>query len=78
MSKRKMLRNAGVFVRDDLTPLNNQVFMSVKKKMPDEVQSVWWQNDSIFYRDRMDNKVRVDWEDYNHWLELPWPTTRRN
>jgi len=41
MSNRKMLRNAGVFVRDDLTPLNNHLFMSVKKKMPDEVQSVW-------------------------------------
>ena len=78
MSKRKMLRNAGVFLRDDLTPLNNQVFMSVKKKMPDEVKSVWWQNGGIFYRDRMDRKVRVTWEDYDHWLDLPWPTSQRN
>jgi len=78
MSKRKMLRNAGVFLRDDLTPLNNQVFMSVKKKMPDEVKSVWWQNGSIFYRDRMDRKIRVTWEDYDHWLDLPWPTSQRN
>ena len=29
MSKLKMLRNAGVFMRDDLS---NQVFMSVKKE----------------------------------------------
>ncbi|KAH3715146.1 hypothetical protein DPMN_057852 [Dreissena polymorpha] len=69
----KLLRAKGVFVREDLTPLNHEVFMSVKRKMSDEVKSVWSRNGAISYKDARDLVHCVEWEDYQHWLDLPWP-----
>ncbi|KAH3859880.1 hypothetical protein DPMN_102705 [Dreissena polymorpha] len=69
----KLLRAKGVFVREDITPLNYEVFMSVKRKMSDEVKSVWSRNCAISYKDARDVVHRVEWEDYQHWLDLPWP-----
>ncbi|KAH3718982.1 hypothetical protein DPMN_061810 [Dreissena polymorpha] len=69
----KLLCAEGVFVREDLTPLNHEVFMSVKRKMSDEVKSVWSRNGAISYKDARDVVQRVEWEDYQHWLDLQWP-----
>ncbi|KAH3795306.1 hypothetical protein DPMN_148856 [Dreissena polymorpha] len=35
----RVFRQSGIFVREDLTPLNLEVFMSVKRKMSDKVYS---------------------------------------
>ncbi|KAH3691676.1 hypothetical protein DPMN_191713 [Dreissena polymorpha] len=67
----KLLRAKGVYVRENLTPLNHEVFMSVKRKMSDEVKSVWSRNGAISYKDARDVVHRVEWEDYQHWLDIP-------
>ncbi|KAH3874886.1 hypothetical protein DPMN_038141 [Dreissena polymorpha] len=69
----KVLRSQNLFVREDLTPLNLEVFMSVKRKMKDEVKSVWSRNGYISYKDTRDVVHHVEWDDYQHWLDLPWP-----
>ena len=78
MKHRKALRNAGIYLRDDLSPLNQEIFMSVKRKKQDEVKSVWWQRGSIFYRDRHEEVYRMDWNDYGYWQNLPWPRSKFN
>ncbi|KAH3796705.1 hypothetical protein DPMN_150274 [Dreissena polymorpha] len=37
----RFLRQSGIFIREDLTPLNLEVFISVQRKMTDEISSVW-------------------------------------
>ena len=69
----RTLRKSGIFTREDLTPLNLEVFMSVKRKMTDEVSSVWTRNGAIFYKNVHEQVTRVDFEDYQTWLDLPWP-----
>jgi len=47
---RRNLKGSGVFINDDLTPLNLEVLMSVKKKMPDEVRDAWTRNGRIMMK----------------------------
>ncbi|KAH3882949.1 hypothetical protein DPMN_006896 [Dreissena polymorpha] len=68
----RVLRQSGIFVREDLTPLNLEVFMSVKRKMSDEVSSVWTRNGVIFFKNTQEQVTRVHYEDYQTWLDLPW------
>ncbi|KAH3736964.1 hypothetical protein DPMN_043540 [Dreissena polymorpha] len=67
----RIFRQSGIFIREDLTPLNLEVFMSVKRKMTDEVSSVWTRNVAIFYKNVHEQVTRVDFEDYQTWLDRP-------
>ncbi|KAH3719029.1 hypothetical protein DPMN_061857 [Dreissena polymorpha] len=69
----KLLCAKGVFECEDLTTLNHGVFMSVKRKMSDEIKSVWSRNGANSYKEARDVVHRVEWEDYQHWLDLQWP-----
>ncbi|KAH3697047.1 hypothetical protein DPMN_084532 [Dreissena polymorpha] len=60
----RTLRQSGIFIREELTPLNLEVYMSVKRKMTDEVSSVWTRNGAIFYKNVQEQVTRVDFEDY--------------
>lgn len=74
LRNRKSLKGSNIFINEDLTQLNQQVFMSVKRKMPDEVNSVFTRNGIIKYVSRADQLKTVQYQDYQHWLDLPWPT----
>ena len=74
MRNRKQLKGSGVYINDDLTRLNLEVLMSVKKKMPDEVQEAWTNNGRILMKNTYGRISEVRFEDFDHWLELPWPT----
>lgn len=74
LRNRKQLKGTGIFINEDLTQLNQQVLMSVKRKMPDEVNSVFSRNGVIKYATKTDQVKTVLYKDYRHWLELPWPT----
>lgn len=74
LRNRKQLKGTGIFINEDLTQLNQQVLMSVKRKMPDEVNSVFSRNGVIKYVTKTDQVKTVLYKDYQHWLDLPWPT----
>ncbi|XP_052785515.1 uncharacterized protein LOC128226317 [Mya arenaria] len=73
MRNRRNLRGTGVFVNDDLTQLNLHVLMCVKKKMIDEVSEAWFSRGKIFYKNSNGQVHLVKYEDYDHWIDLPWP-----
>ncbi|KAH3694930.1 hypothetical protein DPMN_082375 [Dreissena polymorpha] len=73
IANRKQLKGTDIFINEDMTKLNLHVLMCVKKKMPDEINSAWFMNGKIFYKNHMDNIQTVKFEDYEHWTNLPWP-----
>ncbi|KAH3868294.1 hypothetical protein DPMN_031437 [Dreissena polymorpha] len=72
-ANRKQLKGTDIFINEDMTKLNLHVLMCVKKKMPDEINSAWFMNGKIFYKNHMDKIQTVQFEDYEHWTNLPWP-----
>lgn len=75
LRNRKALKGTGIFINEDLTQLNQQVFMSVKKKLPGEVSSVFSRNGVIKYVTRNNEVKPVLYQDYQRWLDLPWPNS---
>ena len=73
MSQRRKLKNTGVFINEDLTRINHHVLMCIKKKINDEVQDAWTVNGSIRYKDKAGKIIVVRYEDYQEWIDLPWP-----
>ena len=78
MKTRRNLKGSGVFINEDLTPLNLEVLMSVKKKMPDEVRDAWASNGRIMMKNAYGRVSEISFDDYEHWLELPWPNTTKD
>jgi len=73
MSLRKSLRQRKIFVNEDLTRLNQEVFTAIRLRGKDEVKSVWTRNGRIMIRRYDDSISPVDFEYYNQWLALTWP-----
>ena len=73
MRNKRKLAGTGVFINEDLTHLNQEVLMSVKKKMKEEVKEAWSHNGKLLYKNMTDNIHVVHYCDYQHWLEMPWP-----
>ena len=73
MRQKKILRQRKIFVNEDLTRLNQQVFTAIRLRCQDEVKSVWTRNGRIMIRRYNDSISPVDFEFYHQWLELPWP-----
>ena len=69
----KNLKGTGIFVNEDLTRKNQHVLMCMKKKSPDDVQIAWSRNGSLFYKDKQDHIKFVPYEEYQDWVDLPWP-----
>lgn len=74
LMKRRTLKGTGIYINEDLTKLNQQVFMSIKRKMPDEVNAVFTRNGVIKYITMTNQTKTVLFPEYQHWLDLPWPT----
>lgn len=51
--------------------------MSIKKKIPDEINTAWTKNGTILYKNKMEQIHIVKLEDFGHWLALPWPDRNR-
>jgi DNA repair exonuclease SbcCD ATPase subunit len=73
LSRKKQLKGTGIFVNEDLTQLNMMVLACVRKKQPDEVESVWTINGNIFYKNKSGTTHKVMYKEYQDWIELPWP-----
>lgn len=81
LKNKKQLKGSGVFINEDLTQLNQHVFSCVRRKQPDEIESAWTINGTIFYKNKTGNVHRVNFKDFEHWIDLPWPekeTTSEN
>lgn len=72
MRNRKLLKGSGIFI-NDLTRTNFHVLMCVKRKMKDGVKEAWTTNGKILYRNCAGQVHVVEFEDYEHWMDLPWP-----
>jgi hypothetical protein len=72
MQRKKQLKKP-IFISDDLTALNFNVLMCVKKKQPDDIDYGWARNGQIFYKNKTGNVHRVHFREYETWLDLPWP-----
>lgn len=73
MRRKKQLPKP-VYVTDDLTKLNYNVLMCVRKKQPDDIAYGWSRNGKILYKNKVGNVHRVTFREYDTWLELPWPS----
>ena len=43
-SNRKMLKNSGMSIFEDMTKLNGEILASTRKKLPEEVDQSWFTN----------------------------------
>ena len=74
LAKTNMLNGSGMQIFEDLTKLNTEVLASTRKKLPDEVEDSWYNNGNIYLKWKSNGSVeKILYEDYNTWLELPWP-----
>ncbi|KAH3736426.1 hypothetical protein DPMN_042989 [Dreissena polymorpha] len=69
----KELKQGKIYPSEHLTPLNQNVFNSVRLKKRDTVESVWSRGGTIFYKGRDGSMNRVLFSQYEEWLNLPWP-----
>ncbi|KAH3695405.1 hypothetical protein DPMN_082864 [Dreissena polymorpha] len=69
----KELKQGKIYPSEHLTPLNQDVFNSVRLKKRDTVESVWSRGGTIFYKGRDGSMNRVLFSQYEEWLNLPWP-----
>ncbi|KAH3816139.1 hypothetical protein DPMN_117648 [Dreissena polymorpha] len=75
LANRKKLRGTHIFINEDMTSLNLHVLMCVKKKMADEVCDAWFSNGKILFKSHMNKIQPVKFEEYEHLINLPWPST---
>ncbi|KAH3786778.1 hypothetical protein DPMN_164887 [Dreissena polymorpha] len=75
MKMNKRLKQAKIYPSEHLTPLNQDVFNSVRLKKRDTVESAWSRDGKIFYKTRDGRVHRVLYRQYDEWLNLPWPKT---
>ena len=73
MKMSRQLKQGKIYPSEHLTPLNQDVFNSVRLKKRDTVESVWSRSGKIFYKNRDGNIHRVLYKQYDEWLNLPWP-----
>ena len=62
-----------VYVNEDLTQLNAHVMTSIRKELPNEVETSWSNNGRLFFKNKSGSEHEVKYKDYKHWLEMDWP-----
>ncbi|KAH3863531.1 hypothetical protein DPMN_026520 [Dreissena polymorpha] len=75
LSYRTKLKVSNIYINDDLTKLNLHLLMCVKKKITDEINDAWYFNGKILYKNHMNKTKMVKFEEYEHWINLPWPNS---
>ena len=75
--QKKLFRGSMIFVNEDLTRLNQLALSSIRKKMPDEVENAWSRGGKLYFRNKAGSVHHVPYGEYDHWLELPWPSESR-
>ena len=73
LKQRRNLKGTGIFLNEDLTRINQHVLACLRKKMPDEVTDAWSSNGTMFVKNKLDNVRKVQFHEFNHWIDLPWP-----
>ncbi|KAH3853685.1 hypothetical protein DPMN_096217 [Dreissena polymorpha] len=73
LKKSKELKLGHIYPSENLTPLIQEVFNSVRLKKRDTTESVWTRSGKIFYKNRDGSINRVLYSQYDEWLNLPWP-----
>ncbi|KAH3886913.1 hypothetical protein DPMN_010926 [Dreissena polymorpha] len=73
MREKKNLKGEKLYINEDLTRLNQEVFRSVRLKRKDLIQSTWTNEGSIKYRDYHDHVHTIHFSNIKYWLELQWP-----
>lgn len=73
MREKKSLKSDSVYISEDLTKINQEVFKSVRTKLKDVVASAWTYEGAIRYKDHNDHIQTVHYSNYQYWLNLPWP-----
>ena len=74
MSMKKKLKDSGMSIFDDLTPLNSKVLASTRKKRTDEIEQSWFTKGNIFVKWKHDSSVEtIKFADYESWVDIPWP-----
>lgn len=73
MRDKKGLKGENIFINDDLTRLNQEVFNSVRIKKKDIVASAWTFQGNIRYKDFNNHVQTIHFSNFKYWLDLPWP-----
>ena len=70
---RKVLKETGFSIYEDLTSANRLALASIRKKMPDEIDKAWTINGRIIYKNIAGNVHTLQYNEYQRWYDLPWP-----
>ena len=73
LKQRRILKGTGIFLNEDLTRINQHVLACLRKKIPDEVTDAWSSNGTMFIKNKLDNVRKVQFQEFNHWIDLSWP-----
>ena len=72
--KKKAFKDKQMFINEDLIRINQQVLFSLRKNMPDEVDKAWSRGGKLYFKNTASTIHLVPYQEYDHWLDLPWPT----
>lgn len=71
--KRKMLKNTGISIFEDMTQLNGEILASARKKLPEKVDQAWFANGHIYIKWKTNTVERLEFKNYSYWKSLDWP-----
>lgn len=75
LRNKKCFFGKGIYVNEDLTRINQEALMSVKKKDPTHIKNAWTRGGKIKYETKEGDFHTLRYEDYQSWLDMPWPAT---
>ena len=80
LRQRRILKGTDIFIKEDITPLNQEVLACMRKKQPDEVDQAWSKGGRLYYKHKSDTNtiILVPYEEFQAWIDLPWPVQRDN
>ena len=74
MSIKKKLKGSGISIFDDLTPINNEVLASTRKKLPEKIDQSWFAYGKLFVKWKEDSRIEeIKYKNFEYWQKLPWP-----
>lgn len=74
LRNRKSFKGSNIYINEDLTHLNQQVFMCIKRNINREYEKVWIRDGKLFFSGRDGQIQPIQFRDYRTWAGGLWNT----
>ena len=74
LRNRKFFTGSNIYINEDLTHLNQQVLICIKRNMQREYESVWVRDGTLLFRGRDWQIQPIQFRDYPTWVGGQWNT----